>query len=174
MGQITIKEITAECDSVPFDCGEHDIQTLMAGAYAASILKQVAVFNAFLDESIVAQYMLSTVFLSDDNYTWSYGGHLFAGIKIEYLAVAKEKQGMGIGTCVLEEAIRNLRDLCEKLPIRFIFIESVYSKTDWYLDFGFDYLPSGVKPPQEDAFVVPMCIDMMGKDAVEAYIDSLV
>lgn len=162
--------ITSEYIKPPFNCGKSDIQRLMENAYSTTLNLQGRAYNVFDEGDVVAQFMLAIVVIEDAEYESVPMGHNFACVKIEYLAVDEKKQHQGIGTTVLKYAIDQVRRSIRNLPIRFIFIESVQDKVEWYSKIGFCAMGDTVRIRKADEYTVPMCIDFIDKEALEAYI----
>lgn len=170
---IKITEVSKEYRYPIIDCGKVDIQTLMEEAYSASIQKQGIAFDVFYDGTAVGQFMLTMITITDENLTWSRGENDFCSVKIEYIAVEESHQRHGIGTIVLKYAIKYIRDHIKGLPIRFIFLESVQDRVDWYKKYGFTDLADGVTIRNKDSYTVPLCIDLVDYEEIESYADSV-
>lgn len=162
--------ITSEYIDPPFNCGEADIQRLMENAYSSTLNLQGRAYNVLDNGDVVAQFMLTMLVVEDAEYESMPMGHDFACVKIEYLAVDKKKQQQGIGTRVLKYAIDQVRQSIRNLPIRFIFIESVQDKVEWYAQIGFREIGDAVRIRKADGYTVPMCIDFIDKKALEEFV----
>ena len=171
---LKIKEVSCERTYPAIDCGENDIQRLMADSYIATLQKQGVAFDVYNDDVVVAQFMLTMSIIVDEDHDWSRGYNEFLCVKIEYIAVDKALQHRKIGTTMLKYAIKYIGDHIKGLPIRFILIESVQNKVGWYEKFGFRELGEGIHLRSQDKFTVPMYIDFMDYEAVEKYSKSIV
>lgn len=162
--------ITSEYIEPPFNCGQADIQRLMENAYSSTLNRQGSAFNVVLDGNVVAQFMLTMLVVDDDEYESVPMGHNFACVKIEYLAVKQSLQHRGIGTVVLKHVIDQVRRSVRNLPIRFIFIESVQDKVEWYSKNGFCAMGDTVRIRRTDEYTIPMCIDFIDREALDEYV----
>lgn len=158
-------------EDATIDCGKEDINTLMNSAYIATLQKQGYAFNAFFENEIVAQVMLTMTMVGDSDRNSFPGDRRFGCIKIEYVAVAEEWQHQGIGTVVMKYSIKYIREHCSGIPIRFLLLDSVQDKKDWYSSMGFCAAPSHLDLEYTDDYTIPMCIDFMDADAVQEYED---
>ena len=166
-----IAQIKREDAVFDLDCGESDINNLIQSAYIATIQKQGLAFNAFVDDVLVAQIMLTMTIIRDPGRE-SIPNCDFPSVKIEYIAVASEWQHQGIGTLLMKAMVDYVRDLSGKLPIRFVYLESVQNKVGWYAEFGFSKLDEDLKIRYRDEYTVPMCIDFLDERAVDEYLEE--
>lgn len=162
--------ITSEYINPPFNCGKVDVQRLMENAYSTTLNLQGRAYNVFDNGDVVAQFMLTMLVVEDVEYESLPMGHDFACVKIEYLAVDERKQRQGIGTKVLKYAIDQVRQSIRNLPIRFIFVESVQDKVEWYSTLGFCAMGNTVRISKPDEYTIPMCIDFIDKKALEEFV----
>lgn len=167
-----IAQIKKEDAILALDCGESDINNLVQSAYLATVQKQGLAFNAFVEDELVAQTMLTMTIIQDPGRE-SIPNCDFPSVKIEYIAVASEWQHQGIGTILMKAMVEYIRDLSGKLPIRFVYLESVQNKVGWYAEFGFSKLSEELKIRYTDDYTVPMCIDFMDEEAVEEYLEEI-
>ena len=173
---VYFRPITMKYAVPPIDCGADDIQQMMSEAYILTLQKQGLAYNVFLNDRVVGQFMLRMYSIDDANYETSIGKHEFPCIKIEYLGIDKELQGKGIGTETLLRILKMCREITNKLPVRFILIESVQNLEEWHSRFAFTRLAEGVTVPKSSngEYTVPMCIDCMDFEAVDKYNEWLV
>ena len=164
-----IAQIKKEDAMLALDCGESDINNLMRSAYIATLQKQGIAFNAFEDDELVAQFMLTMHMIGDPDRNAFPVEKRFAGVKIEYIAVSQENQRRGIGTFLMKFAVKYIRQASEELPIRFILLDSVQDKKEWYSQFGFCEADPEWSLGYHDDYTVPMCIDFVNRDEVEDF-----
>lgn len=164
-----ISPIKREDTASKLDCGKDDINNLIESAYIASIQKQGLAFNAFINEELVGQVMLTMTEVGDlDRNSFPYDRG-FPGIKIEYIAVSKEWQKQGIGSTLMDYTVKYIRKYSDVLPIRFVLLEAVEDKVRWYASLGFDMLASNLRWNTYDKTTVPMFIDFMDPRLVKDY-----
>lgn len=164
-----IAQIKEEDSGCALDCGESDINRLIQSAYIATLQKQGIAFNAFEDDELVAQFMLTMHMIGDPDRNSFPVEKRFASVKIEYIAVSRMHQHRGIGTFLMKYAVKYIRDICAGLPVRFILLDSVQDKAEWYSQFGFCKADPEWKLGYQDDYTVPMCIDFVNKQDVEEY-----
>ena len=169
---LKISPIKREDTAYILDCGEKDINDLMQSAYIATLQKQGLAFNAFVDNNLVAQIMLTMTIIQDPGRD-SLPNCGFPSVKIEYIAVDSVWQHQGIGTIVLKTIVDYVREQSNNLPIRFVYLESVEDKVAWYSEFGFSELAKDLKTRYQDGYTVPMCIDFLDEKAVEEYLEEI-
>jgi len=167
-----IAPIKREDTASVLDCGESDINSLMESAYLASLQKQGFAFNAFVDNELVAQVMLTMTIILDPSRE-SLPDCGFPSVKIEYIAVDRLWQHQGIGTVLMKSIVDYVREQSNRMPIRFIYLESVQDKVGWYSEFGFSELGKDLKTRYKDSYTVPMCIDFLDDKAVEEYLEEI-
>ena len=160
----------------PIDCGAPEIQEMMGEAYMMTLQKQGLAYNVFRDGRVVGQFMLRMYSIEDKDYETTLGQHEFSCIKIEYIGVDKKMQKQGIGTETLLGILKRCLEYINKLPIRFIFIESVQNLERWYSEYAFSRLTDSmtIRNPNNAEYTIPMCIDCMDHDAVDKYSNWLV
>lgn len=101
--------------------------------------------------------MIKLVVLCDEANDYYVTDHEYAALEISYIAIDRRVQGNGIGTRVLARLISDAEKLSKILPIRFLVLDALDDKVQWYLDAGFTTYPK-----REDlryADTVPMRID---------------
>ena len=167
-----IAQIKKEDTELTLDCGENDINNLIQSAYLATVQKQGLAFSAFIEDELVAQIMLTMTIIQDPGRE-SIPNCDFPSIKIEYIAVASDWQRQGIGTHLMKAMVDHIRNQSSKLPIRFVFLESVQNKVGWYSKIGFSELGKDLKIRHRDDYTIPMCIDFIDEEAVEEYLEEI-
>lgn len=58
-------------------------------------------------------------------------------IKLGRLLVCNSTRGNGVGTAILQHLARQALDILEKIPLRFLFVDSLPHSVDFYLRKGF-------------------------------------
>ena len=176
MGQIRLEPVTRDHIIPPIDCGHDDIQAMMSEAFIMTLQKQGTAYNVLLNQRIVGQCMLRMYTINDEDYESTYSGHEFACIKIQYLCIDVGYQNKGIGTLAQLMILKKTREIIKNLPIRFIYIEAVQNREEWFKKFAFSRIPEGVTlaNPHNTEVTVPMCIDCMDHIAVQDYNDWMI
>lgn len=170
---LKIEMIKRETEQVSFDCGVPRIQELMRDAFYATLLGQGHAYNVFWDNTQVAQFQISIGYIVDEDYSTSQGSNIFPCIRINYIAVAKEHQNKGIGTCVLNYAVRLVRTASKTIPIRYIVLEAFCDKVPWYRERGFVEFSDEKADPASNGYTIAMFMDLIDKDVIEEYQHSL-
>ena len=127
-----------------FDCGNPTINEYIANSYFATLSQQCYAYQIIYKACVVGYYMITLrdVVLSDcpsdisDYQDGEFGEH-FPSLYINYLAVNTKYQKNGIGTLTLKKIINETKQLTNILPIRFITINSVPEKVNFYKKIGF-------------------------------------
>ena len=134
--------LTSEADN--FDCGNATINEYVENSYFATLSQQCYAYKIVYRAFIVGYYMITlrNVALSDctsdiSDYQAGEFGDFIPSLYINYLAVGKKYQKLKIGTKTLEKIINETRQLTDVLPIRFITINAVPDKIEWYKKIGF-------------------------------------
>ena len=83
-------------------------------------------------------------------------GEFLPSLYINYLAIGTKYQKNKIGTKTLEKIINEARQWTDFLPIRFITLNAVPEKVDWYKKIGFKEMGKNI-----DAVNTYMYIDLI-------------
>lgn len=89
-------------------------------------------------------------------------------VNIEYIAVDKKYQGYHFGTYILQQIITDVQNLCEYWPVRFITLDALTTKIDWYKALGFKEF----KPNNDSSSTVRMYLDCASIDLIHSYVDT--
>ena len=115
--------------------------------------------------------MIKVVVLCDEANDYYVTDHEYAALEISYIAIDRRVQGNGIGTRVLTRLISDAEKLSKILPIRFLVLDALDDKVQWYLDAGFTTYPKREDLRYTDT--VPMRIDLIDTTLAEKYVGSL-
>ena len=124
-----------------------------------------------LTQNLTRANARTLVVLCDEANDYYVTDHEYAALEISYIAIDRRVQGNGIGTRVLARLISDAEKLSKILPIRFLVLDALDDKVQWYLDAGFTTYPK-----REDlryADTVPMRIDLIDTTLTEKYVGSL-
>lgn len=157
--------------SSPISCGIASIDDRIKDAYSKTICKQGLAYNIYVDGYLIGNCMIKLVVLRDEANDYYVTDHEYAALEISYIAIDRRVQGNGIGTRVLARLISDAEKLSKILPIRFLVLDALDDKVQWYLDAGFTTYPK-----REDlryADTVPMRIDLIDTTLAEKYVGSL-
>ena len=171
---IEINKLSADVPSSSFDCGNQSINNLISRSYYPTILHQAYAFCVSNGDAIIAYYMLKFVSIDigkcpdeiSEFYEDSFEPHLCA-VNIEYIAVDKKYQGYHFGTYILQQIITDVQNLCEYWPVRFITLDALTTKIDWYKTLGFKEF----KPNNDSSSTVRMYLDCASIDLIHSYVD---
>jgi hypothetical protein len=166
--KLSVEKINQPTSKVSFNCGVRSIQRLVGEAYEATLYKQAVAYNILLDGVVVGQYMLTIAAVDVCDYTWTYGRYKFPVVKIEYLAVEENKQGIGIGTAILARIAAEAKYYSQIYPFRFLYFDSVQDRVEWYKERGFSNFPG----KSYDEYTVPMCMDFIDQAAVDQFCEN--
>lgn len=172
---IEINKLSADVPSDSFDCGNQSINNLIFQSCYPTILHQSYAFCVSNDNDIIAYYMLKFIDIDidicpdeiSDYCDDSFDPHLCA-VNIEYIAVDKKYQGYRFGTRILQQIITDVQKLCEYWPVRFITLDALTTKIDWYKTLGFKEF----KPNDDSSSTVRMYLDCAPIDLIQSYVNT--
>lgn len=143
MAELQYTLLTSE--STDFDCGNPAINEYVEHSYAATLSQQCYAYKIVYKSHVVGYYMITlrdvalSYCISDiSDYQESDFGEFLPSLYINYLAVGQKFQRNKIGTKTLEKIINETRKMTNVLPIRFITINAVPDKIEWYKKVGFN------------------------------------
>ena len=173
MSTIRIELLDNEDGLCFFDCDNTSINEQVRNSYFATIVKKGYAYSISLDNKAVGYYMLSLVSVENysDRYDSGHFGTKFAALKIEYLAIAKMYQKLGFGRCVLDIIIKQAKDLCERIPIRYLTLDSLTEKVYWYKKAGFICYP---KAFETTSSTTVMYLDFVKSETIDKYCDTVI
>ena len=176
MSRLRIEMIKNDTQLSAFDCDNSSINMLIKESYCATLFKQDCVYTVHIDGIIVGCYMLRLIQISglSDEYSSAIFGSKFAAMKIQFLAVNKNLQRKGIGTLILERAMRQIKDYSGSLPIRYILIDALVEKIPWYTSSGFFGYKTDETPRGQISCTTRMYYDLIDKEAIDQYMDTIV
>lgn len=145
MPALQIRPISIDSERAAFDCGNPSIEERIKHTYYASLLQEGYGYEIVASQHLVGYYMITLTVLNGGNIPikdrqYSSGVYQclrYPAVEITYLAIDKRYQKKNIGTTVLKAIIKNVRNWCHQLPIRFIMIDALKEKVKWYTDLGF-------------------------------------
>ena len=149
MSELSYVLLNSKADK--FDCGNVTINEYIEWSYFVTLSQQCYAYKILYKSLIVGYYMITLrdVALTDcpgdesDYSVGEFGDHV-PSLYINYIAIDKRFQKKGIGTKTLEKIIIETRQLVDRLPIRFITINAVPEKVDWYKKIGFKEMGSNI------------------------------
>ena len=151
-------------------CGVSSIDSLQKDAFCRTLFKQALAYNIIVDKCLVGTCMIKLVRLCDANKDYCVGEPECVALEITYIAVGEKYQNKRIGTNVLNLLILRARKWSTQLPIRFLIIDSLPDKEQWYTLAGFRRYPK--REDLRRPGTVPMLIDLMDTKAAEQYAAS--
>jgi GNAT superfamily N-acetyltransferase len=101
--------------------------------------------NVFYKEKLIAYFAYTSSEIKCDHLSMNDQIINFAhpALKLGRLLVCKSMRGKGIGSIILQEIARTALDLKNKIPLRFIIVDSLPNAVDFYKKQGF--IDSGIK-----------------------------
>ena len=133
--------LSSEHDTSKFTCVEQDLNEFLqsdALSYQAMRVSTTYVFMEPECQDIVAYVTLccDNVMLTEnekeDEDIDPETTFPVPAIKIARLAVHKDKEGRGIGTYLLEFAVGLATDVSEKIGCRFVTVDALPNRVEWY------------------------------------------
>lgn len=175
MGRIFISRITDEPDLSQFDCDNGSIQNSIKEAYLATLLKQGYAYDVRLGGKVIGHYMIMIApfnYIDEENYHTSYNVNKYAALHLHYLAVDKKYQNTRnkFGTNILKYIVKDAKRISEELPIRFLSIDALRERYQWYLERGFH--PYNPRDIDNNSDTIKMFIDFIDRSALDHYCDS--
>ena len=145
------------------DCGNPAINEYVENSYFATLLQQCYAYEIEYKSLVVGYYMITfrDVAFYDciseiSDYQIDDFGEFLPSLYINYLAIGTKYQKNKIGTKTLEKIINEARQWTDFLPIRFITLNAVPEKVDWYKKIGFKEMGKNI-----DAVNTYMYIDLI-------------
>lgn len=177
MDNIFLKPLSEDVVDRIFDCGESQINEQILHSYYRHLLNQISVYEILIANSVVGYVAVSVVGVSldladGDIVDYCDGDSSFGALKINFIGVRRRLQGNGIGSTVIQMIIQKARSNALELPIRFLVLDAINSKVDWYAKRGFKSLNTN---ENDTSFTKGMYLDMMDeqhKAAIEKYCDE--
>ena len=171
MSQLRLSKMTQDLEIDKISCGVPSIDEMIKNAYYEQLCKQGVAYNIFVDHKIIGNCMIKFVCLQDEMNDYVCGSPEFVACEIAYIAIDKRVQHQKFGSVVLNILINHIGNLAKELPIRFLVIDALKDKEQWYVHNGFQVYPKKADLRHPDT--IPMLIDFIDKNAVERYIDGL-
>lgn len=150
-------------------CGVPAIDGLAENAYEKTLFKQVAAYHVVVDNVVVGGCMIRFVTIVDEEYCID--DSTYAAIEITYIAIEKKFQHHGFGRRALDILVQEAQRISRILPIRFLVLEALQDKKEWYETAGFREYPR--KMDARYPHTVPMCMDFIDKEAVDQYVERV-
>lgn len=171
MSKLMIKRVDADPNLDRFDCGNGSLNNKIKDGYYTTLLKQGYAYEICLNGIVIGYYMLRLVSLDyESDYLANVSDSCFSAIKLEYLAIDRSYQRMGNGTAVLKYIVQLAKEYSERLPIRFLSLDALTEKIEWYVKRGFQlYTPINLAQSRN---TVPMYMDFCDANAVKLYCNS--
>lgn len=155
-----IRYVLLSSDPSNFDCGNPAINKYVESSYFATLYQQCYAYKIMYKSVVVGYYMITLrdVALSDciseiSDYQMGEFGDYIPSLYINYLAIETKFQKNKIGTKTLEKIITETRQLTNILPIRFITINAVPDKIDWYKKIGFSEMGKDIDSVNKYMFI---------------------
>lgn len=181
---LTTRRVTQKCETESFHCGNGSIESRIKGMYYATLLREGYGYEILSRtkkaETVIGYYFLrlTTMVGAYDNVDEELRSEVFdreypfhyAAMEISFLAIHRERQNEGIGTRMLAQIIDSILLHSKTLPIRFIVIDALAEKVDWYIKIGF----TPFKEAKKGAPTIKMYMDCIENEALDQYLkDSM-
>ncbi len=86
-------------------------------------------------------------------------------LKLKYIIIDERYRNQHVGTAILNSIIRYADQASKQVPIRFLVLEALKEKCQWYEGLGFQYLPES-----ENDSTVLMFMDFINKEQLDDYL----
>ena len=147
-----------------FDCGIGSINQMVKECVYPVLCNQAKIISVSAEDEVVAFYSLaitSVEYADSDAEAFEYCHQTsrFGALKVNFIAVDKNVQHIGIGKQIMKKIIMEAIELHAIAPVRFVVLDALYDKVEWYRDIGFDYVKSS--DTDETLETVRMFFDLM-------------
>lgn len=142
MAELYFTKLQSESETVGFDCGNCSINELVAKSYYPTILQHAFAYRVSSETKTLGYYMLEFENISLEmcpEYVSEYVSSIQSyctAVHVRYIAIAKEYQGLHIGSAVLQYIAGCVMKLCSKWSIRLITLDALKDKYQWYRQRG--------------------------------------
>lgn len=177
MSAVEVLKLKDEYITKAFDCGNASINSLIHESYFPTILQHASCYVACYKKKAVGFYMLKfrKILLEEcpediADFRGMFGDCF--SVHIEYIAVQKEFQNMGIGKKLLLKINRDVRELCKIWPVRLITLDALKEKYEWYQEIGFR--PFNESDMENEDVTIRMFLDcLLDVETVNNYCESI-
>lgn len=177
-GTICTERIIKDVDYRSVDCGNESINRKLKDVYYADLLRQGYTYKILALGKTLGYYMITFKKINIKDWTsdeiTGYVSNLsddFFSIHIQFIMIDKKFQKHGIGTVVLKSVMKEAKELSKIWPIRFLTLDALRDKFDWYRNIGF--LPINEREVENDSFYIKMYYDCMeNKNTLDEYVKS--
>ena len=147
MSKLSLRKIKNQSDiNIDFTCGLSYIDEYIKNAYYPNICGHEYLYCCYENDEIVG-YCSISIREVEDKYIervskdyYSDDTRYFATFYIRYIAVDINKQNNKIGTKFLKMIILYMKNYIKSFPVRFIILEALKDKIDWYEKIGFQII----------------------------------
>ena len=179
MAKIEISKMKKEVPAGTIDCGNDSINALIEKSYYPTILQHAYGYLICIEHKIIGAYMIKFVKIKLEDcpeevseYVSDLCEDCFS-IHIKFIAIDTKYQKRGCGTHVLMNIVRQVRELCDKWPIRLITLDALKDKYEWYCSLGF--VAFNEEDYNDENSTIKMYLDcLIDPEVVNTYCDLLV
>lgn len=168
MSELRLTVMDSNNPATAVSCGIPTIDSLAKDAYCKTLLKQGLAYNILVDNYPVGSCMIKFVVIEDEEYCVN--NPEYVAYEISYIAINEKFQRHGIGSRVLSRLIREAQKVAEKYPVRFLVINALQDKEDWYFNAGFKRYPK--KDDPRYLGTIPMRMDFLKTEAIDEYSEN--
>lgn len=167
MATLCFSRVDTESDFDNFDCGNESINRLVKNSLYPTLLDQTRAYKVSIKDYRVGFIALSISHISCENSDASFADFfdkdpLYGAILVDYIAVDKKIHQKGIGSTALEYIVEETRKINLFAPIRFVILDALRSKYEWYTKRGF--LPLNSTDITGCSETIRMYLDIMTAD----------
>ena len=133
--RLKVGEKVVQC----FDCGDYDLNNLILESHYANAFKQIYVLTCKLNNIDIGYlgFSISSIKHHEINDGY-YDNQYDAGVVyLNFIAIDIQNQHRGYGQELLKYFINKIKKMSKGMPIRFLLLDSLPEKVDWYKKIGF-------------------------------------
>lgn len=167
MATLCFSRVDSESDFDNFDCGNESINQLIKASLYSTLLNQTRAYKLSMKDFRVGFVALSISRISCEYSDADFADFFdkdpsYGAIFVDYIAVDKSIHRNGIGSTALKYIIKESSEVNRFLPIRFVVLDALRSKYEWYEKHGF--LPFNSTDVSGCSETIRMYLDIMPED----------
>lgn len=170
MSELRMTIMAEELSNGSISCGVQSIDDRIKEAYSRTLCKQAVAYNVLVDDCLVGNCMVRLVWLCDETEEYYVTDKEYIALEITYIAIDTRYQRKGIGSCVLKRLMLIAESFSKQLPIRFLIIDALDDKKQWYMNAGFKEYPK--REDLRHIGTIPMRVDLIDKSKIDQYVNS--
>ena len=143
-----------------FDCGNASVNRYTRNLYYQEIMKLSSTKLIRCNNRIIGYYNINMCYIDADEETYS-------GICIKFIGIISKCQGKGIGTKTIKRIIVKSKEISSFIGCRYIIINALKEKKQWYLDRGFEYIDE--VQLDDNSPTIKMLMDFQDPELINEY-----